>query len=387
MRDGVAFTEIPVTPFAKLFELVNPDRTSFELSPEHDAELFIDLDDVAGWLDLRVQQQDPAPQLVITGDFGTGKSHVLRYIEKRLAPDRAIRPVYFELGSFMRRSSFNDLHITVMVELGELLENNLARVQGLTAVLDEKTSLKGDIKTAFTQLADPTLPSAKRAMLRSWLRGTGPTPTQARKDLNFSGRLFDSASSVTLVNIWKAAGELQRAVDGRSLMILMDEGEAFSKMVSPDAQAAMGSGLRTLFDAGNRSLGIALGLNTPSSRKGIHPMLQSDVASRTQGKQRALLPLGDPLRIRRFIEGLWGHLRSPNAAHRLLDEGAMEVVANQLRELRNAISLRSQTLSPTPTQRDLISVLRYVSELAFRDGKSPPLTRDMLNSWFPSKSA
>jgi hypothetical protein len=334
-----------------------------------------------------VAAEDPAPQVVVTGDFGTGKSHVLRHIEKKLAPERKIRPVYFQLGAFMRRASFVDLHITVMEELLELVELNLARVPDVKSLLDEKTSLKGDTKAAFAQLADTTTPNARRAMLRSWLRGTGPTPTQARKELGFSGRLFENPNPVTLVNLWKAAGELQRAVDGYTLMLLMDEGEAFSKMVSPDAQASMGSGLRTLFDTDNRSLGIALGLNTPTSRKGLHPMLQADVTSRLQGKQLGLQPLGDPARIRRFLEGLWERLRGPKASPALFDERAMDFLATQLRELRNAISLRTQTLSPTPTQRDLMSVLRYIGEFALRDQKPPPLTRDMLVRWFPARGA
>lgn len=361
-------------------------RVSFELSPEHDARLLIDLDGIVGWLQDRLSMGTSAPQLVITGDFGTGKSHVLRYIEQRLAPERNIRPVYFQLGAFMKRSTFFDLHITVMDELLGIIEGNLGRVGNVSQFLVESTSLKGDIKEAVVLLSDPSAPLKRRAMLRSWLRGTGPTPTQARSELGLSGRLFETANSVLLVNLWRAAGELQRAADGRTLMLLMDEGEAFSKMVSPDAQAAMGSGMRTLFDADNRSLGIALGLNTPTSRKGLHPMLQADVNSRLIGKQRGLSPLGDPEHVRRFLLALWTNLRGPGSAPLLFDDEAAEMIATQLRDLRNAISLRSQVSSPTPTQRDLMSVLRYISELALRDQRQPPLTRAMLASWFPSRS-
>lgn len=377
---------IRATPFAHLFRLADPRRVSFELSPEHDAALFIDLDGVVGWIEKRIAAPERAPQLVVTGDFGTGKSHVLRLIEKKLAPARKIRPVYFQLGPFQRRSSFLDLHISVMEELLEILEQNLTHLEEVPSFLEQKTSVKGDVKAALVALARPDTPEPKRAMLRSWLRGTGPTPTQARKDLELSGRLFEGASPITLVNLWKAVGELQRKADGRSLMLLMDEGEAFSKMVSPDSQASMGAGLRTLFDPDNRSLGIGLGLNTPTSRQGLHPMLQHDVASRIQGKQLQLSPLVDPVRIRRFLEGLWERLRGPKAPPELFDEGATDLLSNHLRTLRDSISLRSQTLSPTPTQRDLMSVLRYIGEFAMRDGELPPLTREMLDRWFPARS-
>ncbi|WP_437625459.1 hypothetical protein [Sorangium sp. So ce1151] len=370
-----------MTTFAQLFDLADPTRASFELSPEHDATLFIDLDDVIDWLEQRVRTGAPAPQLVVKGDFGTGKSHVLRHIEKKLAPERNIRPVYFQLGSFTRRSSFFDLHISVMGEFLEILENNLAQASSVQAFLQAQPALHHEIKDAIQKLADRNIPPDKRATVRSWLLGTGPTPTQARKE-GFSGRLFERTSSVGLINLWKAVGELQRAVDGRLLLLLLDEGEAFSKMVSPDAQASMGSGLRTLFDPDNRSLGIALGLNTPTSRQGLHPMLQPDVASRLMDKELSLMPLGEPERVRRFIEGLWDQLRGPNAAPSLFDIGALGLVTTQLRDLSNAIFLRRNAPAPTPTQRHLMGVLRYIGELALRDGARPPFNRKQLLRWF-----
>jgi hypothetical protein len=164
--------------------------------------------------------------------------------------------------------------------------------------------------------------------------------------------------------------------------LLLDEGEAFSKMVSPDAQASMGSGLRTLFDPDNRSLGIALGLNTPTSRQGLHPMLQPDVVSRLMNKELSLVPLGDPERVRRFLEGLWDRLRGPKAALALLDASALQLVTTQLRDLSNAVFLRRNAPAPTPTQRHLMGVLRYIGELALRDGARPPFSRRQLLRWF-----
>jgi hypothetical protein len=370
-----------VTPFAQLFDLADPSRVSFELSPEHDATLFVDLDNVIGWLEQRVNVDVPAPQVVVKGDFGTGKSHVLRYLEKKLAPERKFRPVYFQLGAFTRRSSFFDLHIAVMSEFLELAEDNLARVPDLETFLQVQPSLNDEMKLALRRLAAKSTPLAIRATLRSWLLGTGPTPTQARKE-GFSGRLFERTSSFGLINLWKAIGELQRAVDGRSLLLLLDEGEAFSKMVSPDAQASMGSGLRTLFDPDNRSLGVVLGLNIPTTRQGLHPMLQPDVVSRLGNKELSLIPLGDPERVRRFLEGLWDRLRGPKAARELLDASALELVTTQLRDLSNAVFLRRNAPAPTPTQRHLMGVLRFIGELALRDGARPPFSRKQLLRWF-----
>lgn len=371
--------------FGEHFSFADVHRSSFELSPEHDASLFIDLDSIIPWLSERFKPEDHAPQVVINGDFGTGKTHVLRFIEKKLGPDKGMRTVYFELDGFGRKSTFFDLHIRVMSGLCDILESNLSRYKNLHKFLTKaETSglLSSEMARAVRLLSDSSQTAETRALLRAWLIGTGPTPTQARTKLALSGRLFERAGPAALVNLWKMVSELEYDTNGRSLVVLLDEGESFGRIVSPDSQAAMGSGLRTLFDASNRSMGIALGLNTPQSREGLHPMLRSDVRGRLTGKEFLLNPLNTPDRIRRFIVALWERLRSKTAASALLDPEALTLLCQRLVALRDAISLHQRVLSSTPTQRDLMRVLGFIGDRAFAEGVKLPLTRDLLLRWF-----
>ena len=58
------------------FKLKEPTRAHFRLSPEDDAGYYIDLDGVLSRINSQFQSQ--APQFVIQGDIGTGKSHIYK---------------------------------------------------------------------------------------------------------------------------------------------------------------------------------------------------------------------------------------------------------------------------------------------------------------------
>ena len=186
-----------MTPYSALLGLRDPDRSSLNLSPAADADLFVDIDGLASqvrdWLGVG------APKGAVYGTYGTGKSHLLQYVARTLAPDRRFRSVYVELTGFGRKATFFDVHLRVMNVLLPVLEQ-LAKHREARRWLAASNLASDDVKRAVTNLGDPALSPTALATTRAWILGTGPTPTQARKE-GFTGRLFERSSAVDLVKI------------------------------------------------------------------------------------------------------------------------------------------------------------------------------------------
>ncbi len=367
-----------MTSFSEHFGLRDSSRTSFGLDPDRDAELFVDLDGLEERLEKELNL--PSPKLVLQGDFGTGKTHILRLIERKFAPQLGHRPVYIELGGFGKKSNFRDLYIVVMARLEGVLLESLTKLVaakqpgGLESILKAHESMNSDILSAFRRLADPN--EKEKANIRAWLLGTGPTPSQARR-INFAGRLFEFADPPTLVGIWKICGQIIARAQSRRLLLLIDEGEVFSRVVDPDAQAHIGAGLRNLFDQSNHDIGCVFGINTPDVRQGVHPFERSDLASRVSTKKILLKPLEGEDRVIRFYESLW---RMLSALPALLNQRAKVLLGQQAQQMHAAISVEPRTRAVT--QRKVVQILDYVGSRAMESRASLPLTERELRAWF-----
>lgn len=366
---------------SSLLRLRDPDRASLTLSPEQDAELFVDIDGltavVRSWL------KEQAPKGVVYGDYGTGKSHLLRFIEKKLVPERPLRPVYVELAGFGRKATFFDVHLRVMNALLPVLESLSSRAE-LDDWMGSDTAGRlstADVRHAVKRLGDSSAPPPERALTRAWLLGTGPTPTQARK-AGFTGRLFESASAVDLGHLWQLCSELHQLAYKKRLLLLVDEGEGLQKIVHPDSLIMLYAGIRHLVDPDNQSVGCIFALNTPEARE--HPFSRSDVLSRVTGKSQPLVPLNTPERVARFTTELW---KKVSTEPRLLTADAMGELSRRLTAMRNAIAFEARPSAVTPTQRDLLSVLSFLTRQAANDQRPPPYSVEDLTRWFPGAFA
>lgn len=360
--------------FAEYFGLKDRKRAGFELDPERDYSVFVDLDGIEDEIVERITEQGP-PKLVVQGDFGTGKTHVLRFISSRLGGARKWTTIYKMLGGFQRKSNFRDLYTTMMAQIEpEILPRIVALSTSgkLEKVIGD--ALLQDVRRALQLLTDPK--DAIRANARAWLLGTGPTPTQAR-NLGLSGKLFEAADPVALMEIWKLCGRIVRATSNTTLVLVIDEGESFSRIVDPEAQAHIGSGLRGLFDVSNHDVGCLMGLNTPDVRQGIHPLLRSDVASRVNHRKILLKPLDGQDRVIRFYSDLW-RLISQNPA--LLSARAAQFFGSRILEMHAAIAQEPRTNSTT--QRKVVQVLDYIGHRAYAAQSPLPLPESALKGWF-----
>lgn len=364
--------------FAQFFGLRDVRRTSLVLSPVHDAEIYVDMDDVLS----RVREWlRGVPGFVIYGEYGTGKSHLLQHIGQVLAPPARLHPVFVELSGFDRHSKFKLVHSRTMQAMEEPILTLLSSNRDVKTWIATQSGLNPDMKKALVALSEPQAKPEERAHLRAWIKGTGPTPSQAAR-LGLSGRLFDNVGPAELVSFWKCLGEMyqQFSPTRATLLLLMDEAAALQEVVSPEGLLDIGTGIRYLVDPSNRSIGYGFGLNLPGAR-GVHPFMRSDVESRVHSKTVQLQTLGDEKRIIRFLDGIW-HLLSAGAF--FLSRDAVTFVAGHLPLLREKFgtSIATPTKTAAPTQRDLLMVLDRIAQTIWGMEHSVPLSLSDLRRIF-----
>jgi hypothetical protein len=364
-----------VTQFAEFFRLRDPHREGIKLSPEHDAEVFVDID---GLLPKVVERLRTAPKLVVFGDYGTGKTQLLRHIEQKLAASVPLHPVYIVLSGFERRSRFQRVHTIVMQALEDTLTDLVTGKPDVEAWIRERRDVAEDVRNALLHLARPTLPPGDRTKVRAWLKGTGPTALQAQK-LGLSARLFDLCGPADLVKVWRCIGQMhqEHSPDRSKLLLLFDEGESIQQIVSPEGQHDVGSGLRALLDEDTRELGCVFGLNLPSARA-THPFLRTDIERRIGDGVLHLRPLGGPQRVRDFTTALWGEISDGLP---LLANDALPYVGERLMVLLEKLGLTFGPPNRMATQSDLLMLLDRVAQTAFQRKIKPPIPLSEVQAW------
>lgn len=375
---AVATAPLPTPTFASYFRLKDGARRNFKLDPERDSGLYVDLD---GAVDrLRRALEEEAPKVAIEGDFGTGKTHALQFVASLARGDR-VRPrvpIVLSLSGFGHNTGFVEgVHRGVFEKLVALFLRDGKRYEAMLST----TGLLGDLpvaaQRALRQLQSPTPAEADAA--RAWLCASRTlTPSKALK-AGYSALLAEVMQPSDLARLYVALAHAWRDQTGEELLLLLDEGEAFSRVQSEDAQASIGGGLRPLFDNTNRALGLFLGVNTPRARKGTHPMLRSDVRSRVT--THVLLPTLQSLPLReRFVDLLWRKLAAdPTSRPFMLDSDARRFIIDEVDALRQRLLRDQQLASPTP--RDLLNVLDLIAQIAWRAEAQLPLTEIDLRRW------
>ncbi|UQA63385.1 hypothetical protein [Polyangium aurulentum] len=378
-----------MTPFAQYFKLRDAERDDFRLSTNspNDLRLYVDLD---GSIDkVKDALEAQTPLLVVEGDFGTGKSHLLRYVQYILlgGEDKRFEPIYVVLSGFKRRSDFLSVHQQIAPHI---IKKATAAMQHPGPQREKRAeALEGISENMRRALKDLGLPGVGTdnpgaTIAGQWLMGTSKLTSAKMSSARFTCTLFEEGGPSQVVELYKAISELHRSVFGRKLLLLLDEGESFSNVVDIDAQASIGGGMRTFFDTENKSLGFFLGLNTPRARiHGVHPMLRSDVQSRVGNRQIGLFPLASPQRRAEFMDRLWPELtEDAGRLPFLLDRAAFDLVALRLEELRQRLARPDDFLAASPSPRDLLHVLSDIGKNAVKHGVEPPIRADMIRRWY-----
>jgi len=273
-------SKVAATPvsFGEWFHLRDRQRATFELDPERgDARLWCGdpriretlKNALFGGIDRGV------PQLILYGEYGTGKTHALRHCEWMLKNDSkygAVHILRIEWAGFGGRTRFVDLYRETMGRLGLPFISSLMRDHfGVHKELDIPRHLVDalgqdtDLRTVLRRLARldalPNmlhLPDAYTNLGWRWLTGHALNQSE-RKTLNVSASLVENANPARLAALLQLWGHLLQRHHGKKLLLLYDEAEQAHQLErNRDALNSFTSAIRALFDRSQKDVGVLL---------------------------------------------------------------------------------------------------------------------------------
>lgn len=367
-----------MSEFGDYFQLKQRQRTSFELNTDKDYDIFVDLDGIRSKVE---SITDDPYRLVVEGDFGTGKSHLLRFLEHHL-PDQRLRPFYVKLSGFGTKADFILVYRQIMDVLFPILVTDLSKLLRKDRLALKECLQDADLFRAFESYFILNITdSPDRRLAERWIKADPDLRAQESTRFGYRSRLVNRPPT-QLVAAILSISKLYHQIKEKKLLLLLDESESFSRLTDDVSQANIATGLRELFDPENEYLGVVVGLNTPSSRSGHHPMLRSEVRTRLLGKYLRLRALDDPERILQFVRELWIQLaEDPESATFLLSEQSQILITRRIREWREVLDPKMEAKLPV-VARDLTNILTVMGQQAVRLRIPPPIKTQQLKQCF-----
>jgi hypothetical protein len=234
-------------------------KTDFTVETEEDARLLFaraTLDEQLNAILRKSFRTGNPPKFVLFGDWGVGKTHTLRHIEFVITstPDFKAQCVFIELPDITARAKFEVAHAALLDALG------LERVKGWVLQYQTKYQAKAkeqiqkhtqseDIARAFLTLigfGDST------RICWDWLRGVALSGADARA-VGLPPLLEQSNQ---LVAVLRMLGRLSLDVDGKLLILMMDEAAKLSDIANGDAISHWRNAFKFLADRGTKDLGF-----------------------------------------------------------------------------------------------------------------------------------
>jgi hypothetical protein len=375
--------------FSQLFRLQDADRTSFVLSPARDRNLYVEQDSELKSL-VRLLAQEERPIGMVSGDFGSGKSHLLRAAV--LHAGAAWEVHWVELSAPTGRGFFGEggLHPKVWKTLMENAPPALFRKTAteLEASLAEfglkESNLVRAIQIAFRPLQLDGQPGKDAVQARSWLACSRTATAATARHLNLDCMFSEALSTAQLPCLYDWLADMRFRATGTRQLLVLDESNTFTAIKDAVYLRATGDVLRSLVDPDRKRLGVLWGAVLPRASRTDHPAFRQDVTSRIAARRWELRSLSEVALARKFIDGLWGKLTAEPALRPfLLDEAAIAWILEHLRELRVLYhGATRSSLAADPSRRDLLHVLDLVAQSATeRDCRL--ITVNHLTEWLP----
>jgi Cdc6-like AAA superfamily ATPase len=262
-------------------------RSSFEIHPRTDRALYFERKNLYDKIQREIRKaflEKKAPKLVIWGDWGIGKTHTLSHIQYFLENNADKYPckiIFLELNDIEKKTRFDLLHHQILdaISMEYIAEELLSKLQSkhqkkikdcLRLYLESS-----DLVNAFSSL----LGAGQNQQLGwSWLNGQGLTQNE-RGMLPVTG---DLTNSKDFVDILRFIGDVHRELEGKVLLVLIDEVEKLERVKDDDAIDHWTQALKDLASPGNESVGIILAasLRSQEDLDKLSPLSDDQVRSR-----------------------------------------------------------------------------------------------------------
>lgn len=283
------------------------EHVDFSVENDRDARFLFArqrLDDTLASLLTRAFRKRTPPKLVLYGDWGVGKTHTMRHIEHVIneTDDYGAQVVFVEAPDIQSKSTFQVAHAAFMDAVGldrvaHWMTQFRVREDTESTYLIRDMTQSADIANAFETLL------ARGEVQRTawdWLRGEKLAAADARG----VGLPQELSQSKYFVNVLRLLGVLSERVDGKMLVLMLDEATKVEDVTNGDAINHWRNAMKELMDDDNKEVGLiaSISLRDPD----VFPEAFADEQVRTRLGERNLIELHtfDEEETRIFVESL-----------------------------------------------------------------------------------
>jgi len=198
------------------------------------------------------------PKFVLYGDWGVGKTHTMRHISHVIETTDGYdaQTIFVELPDINAKSTFQVAHASLLDAIGmdrakQWMFHYNAKHQSKSQGNIQTFTQSEDIAKAFLTLIGYG-DSARVAW--DWLRGIALPPNDARN----AGLPPTLNQSTQLVAVLRMLGRLSIEIDGKLLIVMIDEADKLNKVTSGDAIGHWVNSIKILSDTQTNEVGIIL---------------------------------------------------------------------------------------------------------------------------------
>jgi Cdc6-like AAA superfamily ATPase len=244
------------------------------------------------------------PKFVLYGDWGVGKTHTMRHIEHVVGstPGFDAHIVLVEMPDITSKSTFQVAHSALLDALG------LNRVKNWMVQFQTKNQSKAqELIQHQTQSED-----ISRALLTligygenaricwDWLRGVELSSAEARS-VGLPSALFQSNQ---LVSVLRILGRLSKDVEGKTLVLMLDEATKLESVSNSDAIAHWVNAFKILSDKLTKEIGFIVSASFRDPDDMPEPLANAQIRSRFGDKHYIQLRNFDSTEAEVFIRAL-----------------------------------------------------------------------------------
>jgi len=235
------------------FEESNPygfRRPSIKIDPDKDNDVFLVRRDFAESIVKEILEYISAGQpfsIVIDGAPGIGKTHLLRFIEKKVSSK--CKTLYVKVPDSFPKKGYLDLHESIIFKIGEdKLKNLFLRTRDLTSFING-TQSRSKAKTEFTctllGILMDKINERNWSVFYSFITGNKISRTEARE----LGLPRERITEQDAVDFLGDVAEALSKLEGKPLLLLVDEMDHFDALLTKREEIlALQHAIRGLFE-------------------------------------------------------------------------------------------------------------------------------------------
>lgn len=251
------------------------------------------------------------PKFVLYGDWGVGKTHTMRHIEYVVGTTAgfAAQIVYVELPDITSKASFQTAHAALLDALGLNRVKNWViqfqtKNQSQSQELIQRQTQSEDISRAFHSLIGFGETSR---ICWDWLRGADLSSGEARS----AGLPPVLSQSNHQVSVLRMLGRLSLDIDGKILVLMLDEATKLTAVTNGDAVAHWVNAFKILSDKLTNEVGFIVSASFRDPDDMPEALADQQIRSRFGDKHYIQLQNFGPPDVEDFTRGLFAEWIDP----------------------------------------------------------------------------